>query len=122
MQEIILQLWLVFGTFKGNSKIGTWIYRVRLVIFLLACMFKRSYQKYPDELKLVLKQITVNKTFLIKKRSYHLIYYTTSLKTGVRIQNQWLYLRTYGVVRFDQSVNSSISCIRLFPKYFCLKN
>ncbi len=27
-QDIILQLWKSFGTFKGNSKISTWIYRV----------------------------------------------------------------------------------------------
>jgi len=30
MQEIVLQLWLVFESFKGNSKISTWMYRVAL--------------------------------------------------------------------------------------------
>lgn len=30
MQEIVLQLWLVFESFKGDSKIGTWMYRVAL--------------------------------------------------------------------------------------------
>lgn len=29
-QEIVLQLWRSFDTFKGNSKISTWMYRVAL--------------------------------------------------------------------------------------------
>lgn len=29
-QEIVYQLWKSFGSFKGNSKISTWIYRVAL--------------------------------------------------------------------------------------------
>jgi RNA polymerase sigma-70 factor (ECF subfamily) len=30
MQEMVLQLWLVFESFKGESKISTWMYRVAL--------------------------------------------------------------------------------------------
>ncbi|MDP5168682.1 MAG: RNA polymerase sigma factor [Bacteroidia bacterium] len=29
-QEILLQLWRAFGSFKGESKISTWMYRVAL--------------------------------------------------------------------------------------------
>ena len=29
-QEIVLQLWRSYDTFKGNSKISTWMYRVAL--------------------------------------------------------------------------------------------
>lgn len=29
-QEIVLQLWRSYGSFKGNSKISTWMYRVAL--------------------------------------------------------------------------------------------
>ena len=29
-QEIVYQLWKSFDSFKGNAKIGTWIYRVAL--------------------------------------------------------------------------------------------
>jgi RNA polymerase sigma-70 factor (ECF subfamily) len=29
-QDIVLQLWKSFGTFRGESKISTWIYRVSL--------------------------------------------------------------------------------------------
>jgi RNA polymerase sigma-70 factor (ECF subfamily) len=29
-QDIILQLWKSFGTFRGESEIGTWIYRVSI--------------------------------------------------------------------------------------------
>ena len=29
-QDIILQLWQAYGSFKGDSKVSTWIYRVAL--------------------------------------------------------------------------------------------
>ncbi len=29
-QDIILQLWRAYGSFNGNSKVSTWIYRVAL--------------------------------------------------------------------------------------------
>ena len=29
-QEIVLQLWRSYGSFKGNSKITTWMYRIAL--------------------------------------------------------------------------------------------
>ena len=41
-QDIVLQLWKSFGTFQGNSKINTWIYRVGLNTILNK---KRSEEK-----------------------------------------------------------------------------
>lgn len=29
-QDVVLQLWKSFGTFRGQSEVGTWIYRVSL--------------------------------------------------------------------------------------------
>lgn len=29
-QDIVLQLWRAYGTFKGDSKVSTWVYRIAL--------------------------------------------------------------------------------------------
>ncbi|MEM6360489.1 MAG: RNA polymerase sigma factor [Bacteroidota bacterium] len=53
-QEIILQLWKSFDTFKGKSKISTWIYRVSLNTILSR---RREEEKRPDKDLLTLSQI-----------------------------------------------------------------
>lgn len=42
-QEIVLQLWKAYPTFKGNSKFSTWMYRVSLNTALI--YFKRDNRK-----------------------------------------------------------------------------
>ncbi|NTE05672.1 sigma-70 family RNA polymerase sigma factor [Agrobacterium tumefaciens] len=42
-QEIVLQLWKAYPTFKGNSKFSTWLYRVALNTALV--YFKKAYRK-----------------------------------------------------------------------------
>lgn len=42
-QEIVMQLWKAYPTFKGNSKFSTWMYRVALNTALV--YFKRDKRK-----------------------------------------------------------------------------
>lgn len=42
-QEIVLQLWKAYPTFKGNSKFSTWLYRVALNTALV--YFKKAHRK-----------------------------------------------------------------------------
>ncbi|WP_316829990.1 sigma-70 family RNA polymerase sigma factor [Pedobacter aquatilis] len=42
-QEIVMQLWKAYPTFKGNSKFSTWMYRVALNTALL--YFKKEKRK-----------------------------------------------------------------------------
>jgi RNA polymerase sigma factor (sigma-70 family) len=42
-QEIVLQLWKAYPTFKGNSKFTTWMYRVSLNTALI--YFKKDNRK-----------------------------------------------------------------------------
>ena len=42
-QEIVMQLWSAYPTFKGNSKFSTWMYRVALNTALV--YFKRDSRK-----------------------------------------------------------------------------
>lgn len=42
-QEIVYQLWKSFKTFKGNSKISTWIYRIALNTSLAHIKLKKKY-------------------------------------------------------------------------------
>lgn len=49
MQEIVLQLWLYFDSFKGQSKINTWMYRVALNT---AITFFKKQKRRPDSERL----------------------------------------------------------------------
>lgn len=42
-QEIVMQLWKAYPTFKGNSKFSTWMYRVALNTALV--YFKKDHRK-----------------------------------------------------------------------------
>lgn len=48
-QEIILQLWKSYGSFKGESKVSTWMYRVALNTSLT--FFKKDKKK-PDNIRM----------------------------------------------------------------------
>ena len=45
LQEITLQLWMVFDSFRGESKIGSWMYRVALNT---AIAFFKKQKRRPD--------------------------------------------------------------------------
>lgn len=45
-QEVVLQLWKSFGSFRGDSKVTTWIYRVALNTAISAF---RKESKKPDQ-------------------------------------------------------------------------
>lgn len=45
LQEMILQLWLVFGSFRGESKFSSWMYRVALNT---AIAFFKKQKRRPD--------------------------------------------------------------------------
>jgi RNA polymerase sigma factor (sigma-70 family) len=52
IQEMTLQLWLAFGSFRGDSKFSTWMYRVALNT---AIVFFRKQKRRPDS-----EQLPVN--------------------------------------------------------------
>lgn len=53
-QEILLQLWRSFDSFKGDSKQETWVYKVALNT---ACTFVRSSVKQQEVKKTALQQV-----------------------------------------------------------------
>jgi len=46
LQEMTLQLWLVFDSYRGESKFSTWMYRVALNT---AIMFFKKQKRRPDD-------------------------------------------------------------------------
>lgn len=48
-QEIVLQLWKSYGTFRGESQVSTWMYRVAVNT---ALTFFKKEKKKPDNAKL----------------------------------------------------------------------
>jgi len=55
-QEIVYQLWKSFHTFKGNSKISTWIYRVALNTSISQWRKEKKFSNKVDLNNLFLKQ------------------------------------------------------------------
>ncbi len=54
-QDIILQLWKSFGTFRGESEISTWIYRVSLnTILSKVSKKKKKCHKKQDKTKTII--------------------------------------------------------------------
>jgi RNA polymerase sigma factor (sigma-70 family) len=49
LQEMTLQLWLAFDSFRGDSKFSTWMYRVALNT---AIVFFKKQKRRPDDLPL----------------------------------------------------------------------
>jgi RNA polymerase sigma factor (sigma-70 family) len=49
LQEMTLQLWLAFDSFRGESKFSTWMYRVALNT---AIVFFKKQKRRPDDLPL----------------------------------------------------------------------
>jgi RNA polymerase sigma-70 factor (ECF subfamily) len=45
LQEMTLQLWLAFGSFRGDSKFSSWMYRVALNT---AIVFFKKQKRRPD--------------------------------------------------------------------------
>ncbi|MEP5611361.1 MAG: sigma-70 family RNA polymerase sigma factor [Cyclobacteriaceae bacterium] len=48
-QEILIQLWRSYGSFRGDAKFSSWMYRVALNV---AIQHLRKAKKRPDDLKL----------------------------------------------------------------------
>lgn len=49
-QEIVYQLWKAYPGFKGESKPGTWIYRIALNTAIAVYRKQRPDIRYPDQL------------------------------------------------------------------------
>jgi RNA polymerase sigma-70 factor, ECF subfamily len=50
-QDIILQLWRAYGSFNGNSKVSTWIYRVALNTAIIRLRKETKHKRFtrPDD-------------------------------------------------------------------------
>ncbi|MFY9607732.1 MAG: sigma-70 family RNA polymerase sigma factor [Blastocatellia bacterium] len=65
-QEIVYQLWRSFGSFKGESSISTWLYRVALNTAITSL---RKSKKVPEHTELDDQFITTPGSFDISDRS-----------------------------------------------------
>lgn len=72
-QEVVLQLWKSFGSFRGDSKVTTWIYRVALNTAISAF---RKESKKPDQsdINTLPVQIPEDTDFQEKNEQFQLLY------------------------------------------------
>jgi RNA polymerase sigma factor (sigma-70 family) len=73
MQEMILQLWVAFDSFKGKSKFSTWMYRVALNT---AILFFKKQKRRPDteQLPETLNHLEAEATDTVKDQQLALFY------------------------------------------------
>ncbi|TWP23002.1 RNA polymerase sigma factor [Apibacter muscae] len=72
-QEIVLQLWKSYKTFKGNSKFTTWMYRVALNTAIT--LFRKSSRKIEtQEIDHSLYKISDDNDFSIKQEQINFLY------------------------------------------------
>lgn len=65
-QEIVYQLWRSYGSFKGESRISTWLYRVALNTAITSL---RKIKKVPDHTELDDQSLHVSASFDTPERS-----------------------------------------------------
>lgn len=72
-QEVVLQLWKSFGSFRGDSKVTTWIYRVALNTAISAF---RKESKKPDQsdISTLPLQVPEDTDFQEKNEQFQLLY------------------------------------------------
>ncbi len=93
-QEILLQLWRAFGSFKGESKISTWMYRVALNT-AISGFRKSSRRPLTDELDSMAYQAAADMPNPDAEEDRQLLYQAIGMLSDVERAIIMLYLEEY---------------------------
>jgi RNA polymerase sigma-70 factor (ECF subfamily) len=89
-QEIILQLWRSYGSFKGNSKISTWMYRVALNTAIT--LFRKKTKSPPSDELNELHFINLLETDDEKEQQISLLYKVIKMLPNIERAIVTMYL------------------------------
>jgi len=82
-QEVVVQIWQSLGSFKGNSHVKTWIYRITLnVCYRSNKTQKRNNQNIVplDGIEIAQRQTSVASSMYISIKRVRSLYYHASLR------------------------------------------
>lgn len=72
-QEVVLQLWKSFGSFRGESKVTTWIYRVALNT-AISTFRKESRKPQQSDIDTLNVQIAEDTDYQVKNEQFQQLY------------------------------------------------
>lgn len=114
MQEMILQLWLGFDSFKGESKFSTWMYRVALNT---AIVFFKKQKRRPDSEQLpdTLDHLAAEVTDTLQDQQLTLFYKAIQQLTKVEKALIFLYMedQAYEDIAFNLGISEVNVRVRL---------
>lgn len=117
-QEIILQLWKSFESFKGNSKFSSWMYRVALNT---AIVFFKKEQRKPDKYTTVKNSYVVYENYNDEKDE-QLVYFYKAVKELNKIEKALILLFIEGFSGKEIAENLGISAVSVRVKINRTKN
>lgn len=119
MQEMVLQLWLAFDSFKGNSKFGTWMYRVALNTSIA---FFKKQKRRPDSEQLpdLLDHLVAEQIDTIKDEQLALFY--KAIQQLNKVEKALLFLYMEDQPYQDIALNLGISEVNVRVRLNRTKN
>lgn len=111
-QEILIQLWKSYSSFKNNSKFSTWMYRVSLNV---ALQYVRKSQRKPQEVELsaALRNLSDNEVSDQHEEEIQLLYGAISQLNDVEKAIIMLYLEDRGNDEIAEIIGISQNYVRV---------
>lgn len=111
-QEILIQLWKSFGSFKGEAKFSTWMYRVSLNV---ALQHMRKEKRAPDQVSLSdeLRNLADSSTEDHYEEDLKLLYHAISQLNDIEKAIIMLYLEDKGNDEIAEIIGISQNYVRV---------
>jgi RNA polymerase sigma factor (sigma-70 family) len=119
MQEMILQLWLAFDSFKGNSKFSTWMYRVALNT---AILFFKKQKRRPDSEPLPDKLDHLEAEATSTEKDEQLALFYKAIQQLNRVEKALIFLYMEDQPYEDIALNLGISEVNVRVRLNRIKN
>ena len=89
LQEITLQLWLAFDSFRGESKFSSWMYRVALNV---AIVFFKKQKRRPDNEQMPYQFDRVEESSPASEKEEHLAVFYKAVQQLGKVEKALIYL------------------------------
>jgi RNA polymerase sigma factor (sigma-70 family) len=106
LQEMILQLWLAFDSFRGESKFSSWMYRVSLNT---AIVFFKKQKRRPDSEQLPYQFDQVEEQSAAGEKEEQLAIFYKAVQKLNKVEKALIYLYMEDVAYEEIAVNLGIS-------------
>ncbi|MDR3695851.1 sigma-70 family RNA polymerase sigma factor [Mucilaginibacter sp.] len=110
LQEMTLQLWLAFDSYRGESKFSTWMYRVALNT---AIVFFKKQKRRPDNEKIPIGFDKAQENTLAGEKEEQLTVFYKAVQQLNKVEKALVYLYMEDVPYDDIAANLGITPINV---------